>query len=234
MRRTSRTFAAVALAALGLAAPLQGTVSAQPAKVPAERATYRTAVDEFDWSTVATSVQAAFGSHLDVGKGIRALLITRLQQAGRLHLVDAAPPPAGSTSAAPPPAEIYLRGDIVSFGRDDRDRRVMLGQFGLAGRLAGGLASKREHRAVVTITYRLIDAAAGVIVAAGDARGESTRTSRGVGGIFARSGGLGGGAIDMSSRNFAETLIGEAVLAAIDRIAADASALAPQLQHVQP
>lgn len=189
----------------------------------------RVVVEEFGWGSVTTSVQAAFGSHVDVGKGIRALVTTRLHDSGRIRLLD--PTRNGPSPSAAAVPDVYLTGDIVTFGRDDRHRRVALGQFGLAGSLAGGLLSRREHKAVVTVAYRLVDAATGEVLAAGEASGESTRTSRSGGGLFGRRRGVAGGTVDMTSQNFSETLIGEAVIAAVDQMAAmltDAvSSLAP-------
>lgn len=178
----------------------------------------RVVVEEFDWGSVTTSAQAAFGTHVDIGKGIRALLTTRLHEGGRIRLLDH--PRSGPLSGAAALPDAYLTGDIVTFGRDDRDRRVALGQFGLAGSLAGGLLSRKEHKAVVTVAYRLVDAATGEVLSAGEASGESTRTSRSGGGLFGRRRGMAGGTVDMTSQNFSETLIGEAVIAAIDRMAA--------------
>ena len=40
----------------------------------------RVIVDEFDYSAVMTSVQAVFGTQQNIGKGIRAMLVTRLAQ----------------------------------------------------------------------------------------------------------------------------------------------------------
>jgi curli biogenesis system outer membrane secretion channel CsgG len=196
----------------------------------------RAAIDEFDWATVTTSVQAVFGTNVDIGKGIRALLTKRLQEAGKIRLVERAKVDTmmkeqdfGASNRVRQGtnarigqiigADVYLMGDIVAFGRDDRDKRVNLGALGFGGPLGGVRIGKKEDKAVVTINYRLVDAETSEVIDSGEATGESKRKSTGLGGIFGWSGGVVGGSVDMTSHNFAETIIGEAVITATDRIA---------------
>ncbi|MGE3884972.1 MAG: CsgG/HfaB family protein [Vicinamibacterales bacterium] len=197
----------------------------------------RAAIDEFDWATVSTAVQAIFGTNVDIGKGIRALLTKRLQEAGRIRLVERAKVDTvmkeqdfGASNRVRQGtnarigqilgADVYLMGDIVAFGRDDRDKRVSLGAFGFGGPLGGVRIGKKEDKAVVTINYRLVDAETSEVIDSGEAMGESKRKSSGLGGIFGWSGGVVGGSVDMTSQNFAETIIGEAVIEATDKLAA--------------
>jgi curli biogenesis system outer membrane secretion channel CsgG len=174
---------------------------------------------------------------VDIGKGIRALLTKRLQEAGKIRLVERAKVDTvmseqdfGASNRVKQGtnarigqilgADVYLMGDIVAFGRDDRDKRFSLGSLGIGGVLGGVRIGKKEDKAVVTINYRLVDAETSEVIDAGEARGESTRESKALGGIFGWSGGVVGGNVDMTSQNFAETIIGEAVIEATDRIAA--------------
>ena len=48
------------------------------------------ALNEFEWATVKTAAQEVFKTNTDIGKGIRAMLTTRLQQAGRVRIVERA------------------------------------------------------------------------------------------------------------------------------------------------
>ena len=50
----------------------------------------RVIVDEFDYSTVKTAVQSVFNTQQDIGKGIRAMLVTRLAQANKVVIVERA------------------------------------------------------------------------------------------------------------------------------------------------
>ena len=47
-------------------------------------------VDEFDYSAVMTAVQSVFGTQQNIGKGIRAMLVTRLAQANKVVMVERA------------------------------------------------------------------------------------------------------------------------------------------------
>jgi curli biogenesis system outer membrane secretion channel CsgG len=196
----------------------------------------RAAIDEFDWATVKTTVQAVFGTNVDVGKGIRALLTKRVQEAGKFRVVERARVDTvlkeqdfGASNRVKQGtnarigqvvgADIYLLGDITVFGRDDHDKRLALGSLGFGGPLGAVKIGSREQKAVVAINYRIVDAETSEIIDSGEARGESVRKSKGLGGIFGWSSGIVGGAVDMTSSNFAETIIGEAVIDATNKIA---------------
>jgi hypothetical protein len=73
---------------------------------------------------------------------------------------------------------------------------------------------------VVVIDYRLIDAETSEVIATGEARGESVRKGNALGAL---GGALGKGAagvqIDMTSSNFAETIIGEATQDCVNKLA---------------
>jgi len=74
---------------------------------------------------------------------------------------------------------------------------------------------KKESKAVVAITARLVNTTTGEILASVTGNGESSR-----GGLFLGGGGGtgysgGGGAFDMSSSNFSQTILGEAVNKAV-------------------
>lgn len=216
------------------------------APVDPRAAMRRAAIDEFEWATVTTSVQAIFGTNVDIGKGIRALLTKRLQEAGKMRLVERAKVDTvmreqdfGASNRVKQGtnarigqiigADVYLMGDIVAFGRDDRDKRLSLGSLGVGGVLGGVRIGKRTDKAVVTINYRLVDAETSEVIDSGEASGESKRESKALGGIFGWSGGIVGGNVDMTSSNFAETIIGEAVTASTDKLAAMMNDKVPNL-----
>jgi curli biogenesis system outer membrane secretion channel CsgG len=225
-----------------------------PAPAPAAavdpKASLRTAaVDEFDWATVKTAVNEIFKTNVDIGKGIRSLLTRRLTEAGKIRLVERAKIDtvmkeqdfgAGNrvkqgTNARIGQiigADVYLMGDIVAFGRDDRDKRVGLGAF--VPKVGGILKiGQKEDKAVVVINYRLVDAETSEIIATGEARGESKRKSKGLGGVFVVPKAVVGGGVDMTSKNFAETIIGEATIDACDKLAALMNEKVPTLPKKQ-
>lgn len=201
-------------------------------------------VQDFEYSAVRTAVQAIFGTQLDIGKGINALMVNRLAKQGTFRVVER--PNVGTVLKEQDfgasgrvkrgtqarlgeirGADYTLMGDIVVFGRDDRNR----GGFGGGGTAAGGGfggVGRSEGKAVVVLAYRLVDNETSEIVAAGEARGESKRTStRGVAGFWG-GGAVGAGGFDFSAANFAETIIGEATIEACDKLAADLSSRSGQ------
>jgi curli biogenesis system outer membrane secretion channel CsgG len=196
----------------------------------------RVIVDEFDYSTVKTQVQAVFNTQQDIGKGIRAMLVKRIADANNLVVVERAKiqnimkeqdfnasnrvkQGSGARVGNISGADAMLSGDIVIFGRDDKKRSVKGG--GMFGSVIGGIAaSKNEDKAVVVIDYRLIDAETSEVIATGEARGESVRKGNALGAIGGALGkGIVGVQVDMTSSNFAETIIGEATQDCVNKLA---------------
>jgi curli biogenesis system outer membrane secretion channel CsgG len=213
------------------------TVSAPAAPAaPTQAQKKRAIVDEFDYSAVMTSVQAVFGTQQNIGKGIRAMLVTRLAQQNNLVIVERAKlatltkeqdmnagnrvkQGTGARVGQISGADALLTGDIIIFGRDDKKTSVKGG--GIIGAGVGVFASKNnEDKAIVAISYRLVDAETSEIIATGEARGESSRKSKGFGGM---AGALGkaavGVSVDMTSSNFAQTIIGEATQDCVNKLA---------------
>ena len=194
-------------------------------------------IDPFDYSAVMTSVQAIFGTQVNIGQGIQALMTQRITQDGKFTVVerrkvnqvlheqdfDASNRVKRGTGARIGQikgADLTLMGDIVVFGRDDRrvGGGAGGGTFG-AGAVAGGY--KSTGKAVVVLDYRIVDVETSEVVASGEARGESKRTSAGGGAGFWGGGAFGGGGINMTSANYGETIIGEATMDAVNKLSAD-------------
>jgi len=217
--------------------PVAAAAPAPAASGPVSQAQKkRVIVDEFDYSTVKTSVQAVFNTQQDIGKGIRAMLVTRLAQANKVVVVERAKiatltkeqdfnasnrvkQGSGARVGQISGADAMLSGDIVVFGRDDKKKSVKGG--GIIGGVIGGIASsKNEDKAVVVIDYRLIDAETSEIIATGEAKGESVRKGNALGAIGGALGkGVAGVQIDMTSSNFAQTIIGEATQDCVNKLA---------------
>ncbi|MBY0507986.1 MAG: CsgG/HfaB family protein [Bryobacteraceae bacterium] len=231
-----------------LTAPAPPPMMAPAATGPVKR---RLAVEEFDFSTVKSTVQAIFNTQEDIGKGIRALLTTRLQQAGKITVLERAAikkvmdeQDFGASNRVKKGtnakigrilgADAMLLGDIVAFGRDDRNKQVDVGaatsRIPKVGGLLGGVrVGKKEEKAVVVIAYRIVDAESSEVIETGEARGESKRESKGMGGLFGVGGTVAGGSVDMTSANFAQTIIGEAVISACDQLAEKMNTKIPTL-----
>jgi curli biogenesis system outer membrane secretion channel CsgG len=222
-------------------APAPAPVASSPAAPPApagptsQAEKKRVIVDEFDYSTVKTSVQAVFNTQADIGKGIRAMLVKRMADANKVVVVERAKVDqlmaeqdrnasnrvkqgSGARVGRISGADAVLAGDIVVFGRDDKKTNVGAGGFA-RGPFAGIHIKKEEDKAVVVIDYRLIDAETSEVIATGEARGESVRKSNGFGGMGGVWGaGGGGGGIDMTSSNFGATIIGEATQDCVNKL----------------
>ena len=196
------------------------------------------AIEEFDYAAVKSAAQALFGTDVDLGKGMRALLIKRMSDSGKFRLVERAKikqvmgeqdfGASGRVKQGTQArigriigADIILAGDITVFGRDDKHRQVGGGGGnGLPGAFGGIRVGSKEDKAVVQVNIRLVDVESSEILQASEAKGESLRKSNSfaVAG-FGNGGAGGGGGFDMGSSNFAATIIGEATIKAIDGVA---------------
>ena len=196
----------------------------------------RVIVDEFDYSTVMTNVAAVFGTNQNIGKGIRAMLTNRLGQQQKVVIVERAKinslmaeqdrnasnrvkQGSGAKIGRISGADALLAGDITIFGRDDKRKHVSGG--GIFGAGIGAIAASRStDKAVVAIAYRVVDAETSEVVATGEARGESVRKSSALGAIGGAFGaGIAGAEFDMTSSNFAQTIIGEATQDCVNKLA---------------
>lgn len=200
------------------------------------------AIDEFDFGTVKSNVAAIFGTQVDLGKGILALMTKRLAEENKYRIVERknlqkviAEQDLGASNRVKQGtnakigriqgADAILMGTIVVFGNDSRTRSVGASTFGnkIGGYLGGANVKIGNDKAVVVISYRLVDAETSEVIATGEARGESSRKSTGVG-LAGYGGGIGGaGGVDMTARNFQETVIGEATVDCINKLAAIAN-----------
>ena len=218
MKRYFSLFTSLTLAATSVMAQ-------QP---PAKR---RVAVLDFQYATVMSSVQAMFGSNQDIGRGIADLMIDRLVKDGTYRVIErrelgkimgeqdfSNSDRADSATAAKIGrllgVDTVIIGDITQFGRDDKTTGVggalsNYDKFGL-GKIKVGKA-----KAVVAITARMIDVNTGEILASESGKGQSARSEQNLLGGGGSGWTGGGGAVDMGSSNFSQTIIGEAVSGAV-------------------
>ena len=219
---------------------LASVVSAQDKK--------RVAVMNFDYATVSTSVAQIFGSsNTDVGRGIADMLVDRLVNDGTYSVIerkaldkliaeqnfsnsDRADPSSAAKIGKLLGVNAIVIGSITQFGRDDKSTNIGGGAIGgITGRFGVGGVGKREAKAVVQVTARMVDVNTGEILASAPGTGESTRGGTSLLGAGGSSSGAGGGAYDMSSKNFGATIIGEATNKAVTEVAMKLEAAAPKL-----
>ncbi len=207
-------------------------------EVPAGQRKRIIAIKNFDDGAVQTAEQAIFKTRGNVGKGMTALAVKRIQEAGKYRVVEReniqtvlAEQDFGASSRVKKGtnakvgnilgADAILLGTLTVFGRDDKKTSI----GGVGGKWLGPAAGMKlklgEDKAVVAVTYRLVDAETSETLLTGEARGESKRKSKGIDLGGWGGGGGGAGSVDMTSSNFAQTIIGEATIECMDKLMAD-------------
>ncbi|MFN0107185.1 MAG: CsgG/HfaB family protein [Bryobacteraceae bacterium] len=196
----------------------------------------RVAVLDFDFATVQGGVSAIFGQNVDIGKGLADMLVDRLVRDGTYSVIErksiqkvlaeqnfSNSDRADSNSAAKIGkllgVDAIIIGSITQFGRDDKT-------VGLGGGVMRGVGSKyglgnvgvKNAKAVVGVSARTVLVDTGEILAVSSGRGESQRSGTTLFGTGSAARTAAGGGVDMSSTNFANSIIGEATGAAVDNL----------------
>lgn len=196
----------------------------------------RVAVLNFDYGTVQSAVAGIFGTNVDVGKGISDLLVQKLVQDGKYSVIErnaldkvlneqnfANSDRADSSTAAKIGrvlgVDAVIMGSITQFGRDDKSTTVGgAAMGGVASKFGLGGLQKRNAKAVVNVTARMVDTTTAEILSAITGSGQSTRSGTSLLGAGGSNDASAGGAYDMSSQNFADTILGEATHQAVDSL----------------
>ncbi len=196
----------------------------------------RVAVMDFSYATVMTGVQAVFGTNQDIGKGISDLLINQLVNDGTYRVIerqqldkilkeqnfsnsDRADANTAAKIGRVLGVDTIITGDITQFGRDDQNRSAGGGALSRWDKYGIGNVGTHKAKAVVEVTGRLIDVNTAEILASATGHGESSRSGTNLLGGGGGYGSAGGGHVDMSSSNFGQTIIGEAVKGAVTQLA---------------
>jgi curli biogenesis system outer membrane secretion channel CsgG len=194
-----------------------GTLSAQ---APAKR---RIAVLDFDYATVHQYVYDAGGSDQDIGKGIADMLVTNLVRNGTYSVIERKQLDqvlreqnfqqsgrADASSACSSPG--CWRGrhhhrSITQFGGDDK--KLGVGGGVRVGGMGWGGLGKKSAKAVVVIDARIVSTTTAEILGVATGHGVSKRSGLTVAGGAAVGGVAAGGVFDLSSSNFANTILGK-------------------------
>jgi curli biogenesis system outer membrane secretion channel CsgG len=197
----------------------------------------RVAVLNFDYATVQSDVRAIFGGNQDVGKGIADLLVNRLVSTGVYSVIerkaldkvlaeqnfsnsDRADASTAAKIGKVLGVDAIVIGSITQFGRDDKTTSVggnVLG--GITGRYGLGGVGRRNAKAVVGLTARVVSTDTAEILAVASAKKESSRSGTTLLGSGGSISGSGGGIYDLTSKNFGDTILGEAVNEAVNELA---------------
>lgn len=190
----------------------------------------RVAILNFDFGTV----HRWWSGDWDIGKGIADLVVTELVKDGTYSVIErkaldavlaeqnfSNSDRANATTAAKLGKMLgvnaIITGSITQFGTEDKGIKI----GGIAGKLGGfggGKVGTSKGIANVVVDARLIDVNTGEILAVATGKGESKRSGVLMEGIGGGGGGFGGGGIDMGSKNFEETIIGEATRQAVQNL----------------
>jgi len=193
----------------------------------------------FDYATVRDVSSSIFGTDVDVGKGITDLLVEKLVNGGTFSVIERKALDTiiseqnlsnsdrfDSNSAAKIGrllgVDAIVTGSITQFGRDDKSTNIGGGAVsGITRRFGVGGVGKRESKAAVGITARIVNIDTGEILSVATGKGESKRSGTTLLGAGGSSETAAGGVVDMRSSNFANTILGEAVGQAVTAVAAD-------------
>jgi curli biogenesis system outer membrane secretion channel CsgG len=197
----------------------------------------RVAVMNFDYATVRNISASIFGTDVDIGKGITDLLVEKLVNGGVVTVIERQALDTliaeqnmsnsdrfDSNSAAKIGrllgVDAIITGSITQFGRDDQTKSIGGGAVGgITRRFGIGGIGRREAKAVVAITSRIINVDTGEILYVATGKGESKRSGTTLLGAGGSSSAAAGGVVDMRSSNFASTILGEAVGDAVNSLA---------------
>ena len=196
----------------------------------------RVAIFDFDYATVQTASSAAFGSNVDVGKGISDLLVKYLVQDGTYSVIerkamdkimaeqnfsnsDRADPNSAAKLGRLLGVDAMIVGSITQFGNDTKNTNVGGGGGGFGGFGIGGVKHSNT-KAIVNIDARIVDIDTAEILGVAEGHGESSRSSTGLLGGGGNWHGFGGGNVDFGDSNFQETILGEAVKNSVEQLSA--------------
>jgi curli biogenesis system outer membrane secretion channel CsgG len=211
----------------------------------------RVAVLNFEYGTVRSNAQAIFGTDQDVGKGISDMLVQKLVQDGKYSVIernaldkvlgeqnfsnsDRADASTAAKIGRILGVDAIIIGSITQFGRDDQHTNIGGGGYGGYGSKLGlGGIGTHKAKAVVGITARLVNTTTGEILAAVTGKGESARSGTSLIGAGAGGGSGGAAGLDMGSSNFGQTILGEAVQAAVSDAATQLDTAATNLPTVK-
>jgi len=224
-----------AVAVLGLMATTWVTAAmGQTAPTPRKK---RVAVFDFDYATVHGGVAAIFGQDVDIGKGISDLLVKYLVKDGSYSVLerkamdkimaeqnfsnsDRANPTSAAKIGKLLGADAIIVGSITQFGNDTKNTGVGGAGGGLGGFGLGGFKHSNT-KAIVALDARIVDIDTAEILAVAEGKGQSQRSSTSLTGGGGNWHGFGAGGVDFGSSDFQNTIIGEAVKAAVETMSTE-------------
>ena len=224
-------------------APAQPGTASNP---PAQGRKKRVAVFDFDYATVQNWSSAAFGTNVDVGKGIADLTVKYLVQDGTYSVIerkamdkilteqnfsnsDRANPASAAKLGKLLGVDAIIVGSVTQFGNDTKNTNIGGGGGNWGGYGVGGFGHKKT-KAIVAVDARIVDIDTAEILGVAAGKGESSRESTSLLGGGGGWHGWGSGAVDFGSSDFQQTILGEAVNAAVKQMSGELVADNTKLQ----
>jgi len=206
----------------------------------------RVAVFDFDYATVQTASAAAFGTNVDVGRGISDLTVKYLVKDGTYSVIerqamdkmlreqnfsnsDRADPNSAAKIGKLLGVDAIIVGAVTQFGNDTQNTKVGGGGGNWGGYGIGGFGH-RKSKAIVAVDARIVNIDTAEIMGVASGKGESSRESTSLLGGGSNWHGWGGGAVDFGSSDFQQTILGEAVNAAVQQMSGELIADNSKLQ----
>ena len=219
------------------APPATPAAAASGAPAPPQGRKKRVAVFDFDYATVQTASAAAFGTNVDVGRGISDLTVKYLVKDGTYSVIErqamdkilreqnfSNSDRADANSAAKIGkllgVDAIIVGSVTQFGNDTQNTKVGGGGGNWGGYGIGGFGHKKS-KAIVAVDARLVNIDTAEIMGVASGKGESSRESTSLLGGGNNWHGWGGGAVDFGSSDFQQTILGEAVNAAVQQMSGE-------------
>jgi curli biogenesis system outer membrane secretion channel CsgG len=210
--------------------------SSVAAQTPAAGRRPRVAVLDFEYATVHSNVSAIFGRDLDIGKGVTDLLVTYLVKDGSYSVIerkaidkilaeqnfsnsDRADPSSAAKIGKLLGVDAIIVGSISQFGNDTKNTGIGGVGAGL-GKVGIGGFGQKETKAIVGLNARVVNIDTAEILAVAEGKGESKRKSTSLTGGAGTWGGFGAGTVNFGASDFQNTIIGEAVKAAVEQLSA--------------
>ena len=206
-----------------------------PAATPARKK--RVAVFDFDYATVQSYSSAAFGTNVDVGRGIADLTVKYLVQDGTYSVIerkamdkilaeqnfsnsDRANPASAAKLGKLLGVDAIIVGSVTQFGNETKNTGVGGGGGNWGGYGLGGFKHK-DSKAIVAVDARIVNIDTAEIMGVAEGKGESSRSSTSLLGGGGNWHGWGNGAVDFGSSDFQQTILGEAVNSAVKQMSGE-------------
>ncbi len=172
---------------------------------------------DFDSAAVQKSVQRIFGAQVDVGRGLSELVAQYLDVDGTYQPVEREKVEKVLARQEFAQLDLTNPANVRKLGKALRADAVLVGKVRYMGWRRSRRKSKSGRKALVGVDARLVAVRSGAVLSEAENWGVSDRTGKALlsGKQFEE---FGNGRPDFARADFQSTLLGEAVVAAVDRL----------------